>query len=566
MKKAIALGLGAVLMGLGCGSSRDLADLPPYPEAFQREWFDAQRDLAKGDFEEAYSALIRCSALEPDEPAIPFQLGKIDYDAERFSAALVHFNHALNLGSEDPWMHHYRALTHLALGNEKDALADILPLIESRKGDIDYALNWVDDCREAGMLEAGIRVCDVFETTSAKDSDVSYARLGLIGKQGDTKKILETLQGMVAAFPNVIEFRAYLGSLLLDLDQPWEALDALKSAEELDPYNGRVQFELGDWYLNEQNDRKAVEYYTKAFASDEVSAEEMLNVLNYYMQFIYSPTVSAPLRPLLAAALSAKPGNAEMLMMAAEVALKDDDTAKALELLKRAVEQEPQRVGAWKRLVQLDAMMQDWEALRADAEKAIVRFPTQPELLLQAGIAAKALGNPELAIHHCESALDYSVFDDPSLEFRIRVALGDALNAAGKPLLAAEQYDLLLEMEPTNATIWNNQAWYLAQAGVELDRALTAIQRAVKLQPGVAIFEDTYAWVLHLMGDHEGAIEWITRALASDANGGSAGMWENAGDIHEAAGNDTTAKEAWTRAKELGANKDRMDEKINRTS
>jgi Tfp pilus assembly protein PilF len=127
---------------------------------------------------------------------------------------------------------------------------------------------------------------------------------------------------------------------------------------------------------------------------------------------------------------------------------------------------------------------------------------------------------------------------------------------------AAETYETLLEMDPQNATLWNNQAWYFAQAGVELDRALAAIERAVTLAPGTAIFEDTFAWVLHVRGEHERAAEWIERALASATGGGSAGMWENAGDIYAAAGRRADAEHAWEKAMEKGGDRERLQAKI----
>ena len=120
--------VGVALLAWGCRGGRDLAGLPPYPEAFQREWFDAQRDLAKGDADEAYAKLANCALMEPDEPAIPFQMGKIDGDAKRHSAALVHLNRAVALGGNDPWMRHYRALSLLALQDVTGAAKDVLYL------------------------------------------------------------------------------------------------------------------------------------------------------------------------------------------------------------------------------------------------------------------------------------------------------------------------------------------------------------------------------------------------------------------------------------------------------
>lgn len=558
--------VGVALLAWGCRGNRDLAGLPPYPEAFQREWFDAQRDLAKGDADEAYAKLANCALMEPDEPAIPFQMGKIDGDAERHSAALVHLNRAIALGGNDPWMRHYRALSLLALQDVTEAAKDVLYLVDQRTGDIDYALEWIDLCRRSNARELAVAVCDRFEERAAPDPEISQARLSLISATAKPDAVLRELERMVDRFPDIVEFRAYLASFLTEHGNANQAFDVLTTAEAIDPYNGRVQFELGSWYVGMHNDKKAVHHYTRAFGSDDVEFSEVLTVLNHFHQFLYSPVASAPLRPLLAAALAAHGGQSALFLMAADVALADGDVRRAQEFTQEAVEAQPHRIDGWRRLVAFDAQLEDWEALARDAEAGVARFPVDPELLLHAGMASKALGNPADAVVRCEQARANLVANNPELKFRIHLVLGDALNASGRPLEAAEVYDVLVQMSPDNATLWNNQAWYYAQAEVHLDRALAAIQRAVELEPGVAIFEDTYAWVLHVSGDHAGASSWIERAIASDGGGGTAGMWENAGDIYRALGDLENMLRSYGEALQRGANAERIRQKMNAAS
>ena len=558
--------MGIALLAWGCSGSRDLAELPPYPEAFQRAWFDAQRDLAKGDAEAAYTELSSCALLEPGEPAIPFQMGKLDFEAERYSTALVHLNRAIDLGLEDPWARHFRALTLLALGNANGAQKDVIALVEARRGDIDYALDWVERCTGKGARDLAVAVCDAYEAAAAPDPEISQERLSILSATASPERVRKELERMVADFPDIVEFRVYYASFLEDQGDAYAAFDVLKAAEAIDPYNGRVQYALGLWYVDQHNDKLLVEHFTRAFASDEVTLSEQLSVLSYYQERLYSPVVSAPLRPLLKAALEANGREAALYLLAAEVAVADDELEAARSYTREAVDMQPHRVEAWRRLVSFDAVLGDWEALERDAAKAVARFPVDPELLLHAGMAAKALGNADEAVERCLEAQANLVFHNPDLKFRIHLNLGDALNAAGRPLEAAKTYDVLLEMAPEDATIWNNQAWYFAQAGEELDRALKAIQRAVEIEPGVAIFEDTYAWVLHVRGEHAEAVEWMKRALQSDSQGGSAGMWENAGDIYRAAGDEAKAREAYEQAMERGADAERIQRKMNGAS
>ena len=566
MNRVWGLLFGGALFAWGCGSSRDLAELPPYPEAFQREWFDALRDLAKGDPDQAYAKLSHCALLEPEEPAVPFQMGKIDFDAERHSTALVHLNRAIALGGEDPWMRHYRALTLLELEEVRAAEKDVLALVTARRGDLDYALDWVDRCESKGARALAVAVCDAYEKAAAPDAEISQARLGIMSSTANAGQILAELERMVATFPDIVEFRAYLASFLTELGEDQRAWEVLHEAEAMDPYNGRVQHQLGLWYLEHYNDKQVVEHLSRAFASGDVSLAEQLHVLGHYQEKLYSPVVSAPLRPLLKIAMESNPGESALFLLAAEVAVADDQLAEARGFTRQAVTMQPHRIEAWRRLVSFDAVLKDWQALEMDAQAALERFPVDPELLLHRGIAAKENGHPEEAVTWCQQARDFLVVNNRDLTFRIHVQLGDALNASGNPLQAAEAYQILVDLAPDNATLWNNQAWYFAQANTSLDRALDAIQRAVALEPGVAIFEDTYAWVLHMRGEHAEAVEWIERAIQSDLNGGSAGIWENAGEIYRAAGDEAQSRAAFLKAIELGADAERVQQKMNSDS
>lgn len=553
--------IGVALLTAGCGGSRDLAELPPYPEAFQRDWFGAQRDLAKGDPDAAYNTLLTCAAQEPEEAAIPFQLGKIDYEAERYATALVHFNRALQLGIEDHWALDYRAMTLVALGDTKAARADLTELLRGRVGDIDYAIEWAERCMDAHEFGLAVHVCDTFEELTAPDPEVTLSRLQALS-QDRNGALLPALEQAVADFPEIAEFSAYLGSYLMDLGEYNRAAEVLLKAEAVDPYHGRVQFELGNFYLDRQNDKLLIQHYLRAFETDDIGFGEKLGVIEYYTQFLYSPTVSAPIRPLLAKLIEQHGGEAALHLIAVDVALADDDLQQAREHALNATEVGPHLIGGWQKLVALDGALEDWPALAADAEAGVERFPMDAALLYHAGWAATEIGQHAAAVDFLEEARLNLVVSNPELRFQILLQLGDALSRVDREAEAAETYGELIKLDPMNATLWNNQAWYFAQAGVELDRALTAIQRAVELAPGTAIFEDTYAWVLHVRGEAEEAIEWIERALASDERGGSAGMWENAGDIYAGAGRRTDAEDAWRKAIERGGDAQRLMTKI----
>ena len=81
------------------------------------------------------------------------------------------------------------------------------------------------------------------------------------------------------------------------------------------------------------------------------------------------------------------------------------------------------------------------------------------------------------------------------------------------------------------------------------------------LNPGIASYEDTYAWVFYQKGDYDKALEWLERALTSGGNN-NAVIVEHYGDVLYQLGKVAEAVEQWKKAKELGSETSFIDQKI----
>jgi Tfp pilus assembly protein PilF len=68
-------------------------------------------------------------------------------------------------------------------------------------------------------------------------------------------------------------------------------------------------------------------------------------------------------------------------------------------------------------------------------------------------------------------------------------------------------------MDSMDAIIFNNWGYLLADAGFQLDKAETLIQRALELDPGNAIYLDSMGWVFFRKGDPDRAKYYLNRAL-----------------------------------------------------
>ena len=116
-------------------------------------------------------------------------------------------------------------------------------------------------------------------------------------------------------------------------------------------------------------------------------------------------------------------------------------------------------------------------------------------------------------------------------------------------------------MEPDNASVLNNYAYYLSERNEQLEKAERMSKRSNELSPGQMSYQDTYAWVLFRLGRYADARTWVEKAIVAGASDGVS--LEHYGDILFELGDRDAAMKNWRMAKEAGGASQLIDRKIN---
>jgi tetratricopeptide (TPR) repeat protein len=121
-----------------------------------------------------------------------------------------------------------------------------------------------------------------------------------------------------------------------------------------------------------------------------------------------------------------------------------------------------------------------------------------------------------------------------------------------------------IEINPKHADALNYLGYSYADKGVNLEEALSLIQRALELKPGSGYIIDSLGWVYFRLGKIDEALKQLRMAL--DTVKEDPVLFEHLGDVYEAAGQYKEALDAWNNsikyhAKEEGL-KARVEEKI----
>ena len=191
------------------------------------------------------------------------------------------------------------------------------------------------------------------------------------------------------------------------------------------------------------------------------------------------------------------------------------------------------------------------DALRV-ADRGMAEFPEDPSMPYLAGAILTVDGDYAAAYSVLKRALRNSG-GRPEMLSEIYSSMGDA----GQKFMPVDSviadYDHALEFNPENFGAYNNYAYFLAEHGVNLEKAADMASKAVVAQPGSATYLDTAAWVAYKQGNYDKAAQYIESAIVAmnaEHNDNAeilAELMRHAGDIYQARGDTDKAMQYWKR-------------------
>ncbi len=111
-----------------------------------------------------------------------------------------------------------------------------------------------------------------------------------------------------------------------------------------------------------------------------------------------------------------------------------------------------------------------------------------------------------------------------------------------------------LELQPDQPLVLNYLGYSWVEQGINLERAMSLIERAVALRPTDGYIVDSLGWAFYRLGDFKSAVKHLERAVELRADDPI--ITDHLGDIYWRVGRQNEAKFQWQRALVLGAEED----------
>jgi tetratricopeptide (TPR) repeat protein len=570
----------------------------------------------------AIVALRSAADLDPSSPTIYEQLARNYDDIDDFRMAETFSAKALALDPTRTPMRYLRFRLFERRGNHRAAAAELEALLEQEPANWPLYSLLARLYLETGQKE---RIDPLFESLLERPDAPAEVRVSVadIFSRGSRQQRAEDIyREVIAEDPSLEEAWLGLAELQLARGNRQQGIDYYLQAARQLPESSTVIYELARRLATPYDLVGLLELekpellYNLGLAFSDLEKYELATAVFEHIVERRPTTVDGWLDPVryyiaqenwnkaehvVKRALSAMPDSVALYLFWGTALERGERYAEAIEIYRRGLERLPSEVDFYLYWGFALEQQRQWPEAETVYRNGLGALPEEVELYLRWGIVLgrqsrwqEAIGlyrkavqidalNSDIWLHwgiahqrleewtdsiqQLRRAVDLAPRDTYSL-FYLGGAFEQAANAGleGDYLQEAiGTFKRLLEINPEDAYALNYLGYLYADRGIHLEEAIELLLRAVGLDPANSAFLDSLGWAYYRLKRYDEAEKYLELALANMADEGGeelAVIFDHAGDIAQALGQNEKARGRWLRVLELSPDNTGVQRKL----
>lgn len=475
---------------------------------------DAIGKQESGHVDEALQAYAALAKDEPQYAAAWYQMSLLLAERNWTDSAMACIERAVKLSPDNRWYLLHKAALHKERGEAREAVATWERLVKLMPDELEYCYNLSNACLDANDLDGAVAALDRVERRVGVTEPISLQKQRIWMAAGKQAKAEQELVRLADAMPHEKRYQAMLAEMYMGqgkIKKAKERYDMVLRADPQDPY---IHIQMAEYYKKTGNAAEADSEMVRAFANPALDSRTKVQLLgSFYTDEEFFGSHSATAFRLLDMAMAQGDATSEMSAFYGQVLLRQGKYDEAARQLESALAHDSTSYGVWELLlVSLSELPQREDDMAAYAERAARLFPMQvlPKYL-QALVHVRHERYSE-ALELLKKASMWG-FNKGYLEAECTGLTAECQYRVGNYAEAWKAFERYLELRPDDWNTMNNYAWYMAEQGVNLEKALALSRRTVDADPKNANSLDTYGWLLHLLGRDAEARPWLERAV-----------------------------------------------------
>ena len=367
----------------------------------------------------------------------------------------------------------------------------------------------------------------------------------------DAKNASNELVKLIKKYPEKDEYLSLLAELYFNYNQDKKGLQILDRLLKADPDNGFIHFYLADYYRDKKQPNEVEKHMKSALLSDKIDNGYKIQ---YILRLIMNPDTTlvsdSQFDTYMDLLMSKYSDDLSVRALHSDFLKKDNKLQEAKKELEFILSKDKNNYLICEEFLLLCNETADTVGMYKTGTEAIKYFPDQPLPYALSGISLMMQKDFKSAMPFFQKGVELAG-DKLELKSQFYSYLADCYYNLDSVQQAFDMFDQVLLINPDDALVLNNYAYYLSLRNEKLELAERMSSKAIAIEPENGTYLDTYAWVLYMRGEYSQARYYMKLAIEKTKES-SGVLYEHYGDILYRSGNKEEALKMWKKALELG--------------
>ena len=291
-----------------------------------------------------------------------------------------------------------------------------------------------------------------------------------------------------------------------------KAVETYNKILDIEPNNADALLALAQTYRKNGDTKKYNEFIQQVFNNKAIEIDaKIYTIIPYIEKLAKDSAMNEEVLKMADMIVAAHPNNVKATTARADVLYNIGRKKEAQAEYEKAISlSDSVPATVWIQSYILDAELEDYDHLIAATKKGIVKNPKDVFGYFYNAIANQQKKNYKDASDVLSKAFiiqqnnpeDISKIS-PQLKLQMLIALGDVNFELKNFERCDSAYEAALEIDPNNATVLNNYAYYLSERDDKLEKAERMSKKSNLLVDNNSAFIDTYAWIMYKMKNYK---------------------------------------------------------------
>ena len=550
-----------LLLATQCVYAQPVKSLPEEQQiAFDTHFINGNKYLMLKMPDEAVKEFKEALRINPNEAATNYLVAQIYLQKGLLSDAEIYAIKSTQINKENIWYQKNLAEIYRQQKQYKKGAEVYTGLYQKEPKNLDYLYDATYLYVMGNQLNAALKLLQQGEKVAGINEDIIKQKQSIFLAQGKPQKAITEIQKLTNAFPKNTSYMGLLADLYLSAGKEKEADKLYNQILALEPDNGYALLALADGLRNQKKFDSWFDYTLRAIKSPTLDTKTKLKVV---VECItgkeFGPKQSEKSMELAQALAVSEFDESAVWVLLGDLYAQQNNLNKAHEQYQKALKIDPNNFQIWQQLVYSATELGDQQIVLNDCAEALEIFPNEPMFYTYFTFGAYQLKQYQKCIDMAKKGIEVSS-EQQNYTIQLYATIGDAAYHLKQFSTSDSAYEAALLIDPNNAYVLNNYAYFLSLRKTNLIKAAEMSQKSIELDPRNSSYYDTYGWVLFSDKKYTEAKEQLEKSLAISPK--NAEVLDHYGDVLYFLGDVNAALLQWTKAKEYGVENPLIDKKI----